>query len=369
MLRTSCIASIVAVSLTASAQAGGWRLGEPVAIHLLGTRPSLWNGTIAYLDGNGGPVMYYDGAESHVIFEPVEQCWEPVNTNGSIGWRHNEGSASSNEIFRWDGESTENVSNTPGTLDCDLGGGSNGDLIWSQNHTWLWYYDASTGATFSLGVEGVHPSLYITAEDVATYAYQDPDTDEVWFFDGSETHLLGCGNCNGAFPTVWDGAVAWVGESEVGTYFTKSEIFFWKENETIRITNDDDLGGIADEYPTLWRDTIVWNRGIDGVFAPKLFVSDTVRTWQLTFTTGKYASLHHGQLAWAGEYDLYLADFYALSDLDLDHDVDIGDLAQLLGHYGIDEGAEHGDGDIDEDGDVDQADLAELLGQYGYSLD
>jgi hypothetical protein len=369
MFRIFCIAAAVGLSLSASAQAGSWHLGEPVAIYPLGTRPSVWNGTVAFLDGNGGPVMYYDGVESHLIFEPVEQCWEPMNCNGSIAWRHNEGSASSNEIFRWDGESTENVSNAPGVIDCDLAGGCNGDLIWSKNHTTLWYYDAATGVASSLGVQGVHPALYITDDGIATYAYQHPDTDEVWFFDGSETHLLGTGNCNGAYPSTWDGAVAWVGESEVGSYFTKGEIYYWKEGETIQITNDDDQGGIADEYPSLWRDTVVWSRGVDGLFSPKLFVSDTVRTWQLTFTNAKYPSLHRGKLAWAGDYDLYLADLYPGGDLDFDHDVDIADLAQLLGHYGLSEGVEYGDGDVDEDGDVDMADLAELLGQYGYSLD
>jgi hypothetical protein len=48
------------------------------------------------------------------------------------------------------------------------------------------------------------------------------------------------------------------------------------------------------------------------------------------------------------------------SDLDADGDVDIQDLALLLGAYGIDDA-----GDIDGDGDTDIADLAMLLGDYG----
>lgn len=50
-------------------------------------------------------------------------------------------------------------------------------------------------------------------------------------------------------------------------------------------------------------------------------------------------------------------------DLDLDCEVDLSDLAQLLGHYG-DTAATWTDGDLDEDGDVDLSDLAELLGHY-----
>jgi hypothetical protein len=52
-------------------------------------------------------------------------------------------------------------------------------------------------------------------------------------------------------------------------------------------------------------------------------------------------------------------------DLDSDLDIDLADLAQLLGNYGTTSGAVYEDGDIDGDGDVDLSDLAGLLGVYG----
>jgi hypothetical protein len=52
-------------------------------------------------------------------------------------------------------------------------------------------------------------------------------------------------------------------------------------------------------------------------------------------------------------------------DLDCDGDVDLADLAQLLGNYGTTSGAEYEDGDLDADGDVDLTDLAGLLAVYG----
>ena len=52
-------------------------------------------------------------------------------------------------------------------------------------------------------------------------------------------------------------------------------------------------------------------------------------------------------------------------DLDADGDVDLADLATLLGNYGSTSGTYYQDGDIDGDGDVDIADLAILLGNYG----
>ena len=53
-------------------------------------------------------------------------------------------------------------------------------------------------------------------------------------------------------------------------------------------------------------------------------------------------------------------------DLDGDGLIDLGDLAQLLGHYGAASGAVYADGDLGRDGDVDLDDLAELLSLYGH---
>lgn len=52
---------------------------------------------------------------------------------------------------------------------------------------------------------------------------------------------------------------------------------------------------------------------------------------------------------------------------DINHDggVDLADLAQLLAHYGMVDGASYEDGDINHDGRVDLADLALLLAHYG----
>jgi len=52
-------------------------------------------------------------------------------------------------------------------------------------------------------------------------------------------------------------------------------------------------------------------------------------------------------------------------DLDGDCDVDLTDLAILLGNYGTTSGATYEDGDLDGDGDVDLTDLAQLLANYG----
>jgi len=65
--------------------------------------------------------------------------------------------------------------------------------------------------------------------------------------------------------------------------------------------------------------------------------------------------------------DVYTYEVYefCFGDLDGDGDVDLSDLAELLGHYGTASGATYEMGDLDGDGDVDLSDLAALLGVYG----
>jgi len=54
-----------------------------------------------------------------------------------------------------------------------------------------------------------------------------------------------------------------------------------------------------------------------------------------------------------------------IGDIDRDRDVDLQDLAFLLGHFGQTSGATLADGDVEGDGDVDLQDLAFLLADFG----
>ena len=47
------------------------------------------------------------------------------------------------------------------------------------------------------------------------------------------------------------------------------------------------------------------------------------------------------------------------------HVIALADLARLPAHYGMTNGAQYEDGDLDGDGDMDLADLAGLLGHHG----
>lgn len=83
---------------------------------------------------------------------------------------------------------------------------------------------------------------------------------------------------------------------------------------------------------------------------------------------GAQASGDEDATANASDHAPVVLDFQVpgiIGDLDGDGDVDLSDLAALLGNYGTTSGASYEDGDLDGDGDVDLSDLAALLANYG----
>jgi len=128
MARGICTTVVAALMLVSPLQAVTWRLGEATLIHEDGTRPSNWNGTVSYLNGTAGAVMFYDGFDSFHIYGPDYRSYEPANAGGTVAWR-NYFSGPVNEIYRWDGQDAKNISDSPTTVDCDVAGGANGDVI------------------------------------------------------------------------------------------------------------------------------------------------------------------------------------------------------------------------------------------------
>lgn len=287
------------------ASADTWYLDTPLQIEDLATVPSLWEGRIAFLNVDGGTVFFYHGpGQLETLYEPLVHNYEPVNANIAVGWRNCQDSGTTNEILRYDWVEVKNVSNSPGIIDSDLSGGSNGDLIWSQSHTNLMYYDASEDTTTCLGIQGEFPSLYITEGGVATYAWQDKTTREVKYYDGSTTHTLGAGAVSGAYPSLHHGSVAWIGTG-VGPSFRTGEIFFWKNGVSTRVTDDDSVNGVADSFPSVWEDKVIWTR--NGPWAPRLWIWDGEDTIQLTTTGGAYPSYRQGKVAYTLGDAMYLA--------------------------------------------------------------
>ncbi|MBU0616909.1 MAG: cohesin domain-containing protein, partial [Planctomycetes bacterium] len=117
------------------------------------------------------------------------------------------------------------------------------------------------------------------------------------------------------------------------------------------VTAEDDCTDVADII-------ITWERsdGYETLTHPYNVADSPITiTWYAEDECGNLAS------------DVTIITVRLLGDLDYDADVDLADLAQLLGHYGMASGASYEDGDLDGDGDVELSDLAILLSVYGNS--
>jgi hypothetical protein len=331
--RTTLLAGIAAVAAACWAQAAHWRLTEPRVIDDNGARPSLWNGTVAYLDGPGGSVMFFDGEAPETVRASAAPLWEPVNAGGTVAWRQVLYGTTNKEVFRWDGLhpiEAVNISHAE-SVDSDIAGAANGDLIWSRDYEDLVFYDHVSNEAVSLGIRGIQPAVFVTPYDMVTYVYVDPDTNHVHYFDGDRTHDLGLGASGGAFPSLWNGTVAWIGIGE-GGYFVSNEIYLWRRGRTTRVTNNNDTPHVLDQTPRVWKDLVIWARSIRGLTAPpEIYIWDGEAAAPLTESGGAYPSFHNGQITWEGEDGLVLADLIAVRNGDCNSDglVDLDDYTQF----------------------------------------
>ncbi|HNQ23963.1 MAG TPA: hypothetical protein PKK06_12805 [Phycisphaerae bacterium] len=361
MVRSVSRAVWAALVLVAPVAGADWQLQNVRAIAAFGTQPSLWDGKVAFLYGSGGPLMYYDGFEVVTVYGAEQYNYEPATANGYVAWRNRRSRAWVNDIYRWNGQTVVNISNGADVSDCTPSLGRNGDILWSRNYTQLMYYNNATGQVTSLGVSGQLPSLFIRPNGTKTYAYQDPSTYEVKYYDGTVTHTLAVGASMGAFPSLWDGAVAWMGEGP-GGLFVNTEIFYWKNGVTTRLTNDP-APGIGDANPRVWQDMVVWGRMTAGPLQPhRLYFWDGQLVRALRTTGGNYPSFHDRQIAWVENDGIYLGDLVLPGDLDDDGDVDTDDYIVLAGCLAGP--LEIGPADFDDDADVDWDDLAAWLGCF-----
>ncbi len=318
--------AVALLGVMVSAEAAGWRLARQTQIQQYGVSPGVWSGTAAYTVASGGTVMFYNGTTSVQVYPGAASNYEPTAVAGLVVWRNRAAGATADDILLWNGQAVVNLTNSPTVNDLFLSLGSNGDLIWSQNGTDLTYRYAATGTIVPLGVRGQQASLYMAPGNVPTYAYQDPNTFEVKYFDGATTHILGPGEHQGARPSLWNGAVAWVGTGQ-GTDMARYEIFFWKAGQTQRITNDDAVNGIADLMPRVWNDLVLWARCPTSLASPKLFLWDGTTTTQLTTASYKYPSFHDGWVGYSDSEWLYLARLFRRGDMNCDYAIDAGDIA------------------------------------------
>ena len=151
-------------------------------------------------------------------------------------------------------------------------------------------------------------------------------------------------------------------------YYLRKPQEAWHHGEAIITTNawtdgtytpsDENFGAdayYADETPKTQLNH--WNLLSGGMH--RLSVAYRGRQSMTLWADGRLASGRTPRLEWEWTR------LFGMGDCDNDGDVDLSDLATLLGHYGMTAGALDTDGDLNGDGDVDLSDLATLLSNYG----
>ena len=160
------------------------------------------------------------------------------------------------------------------------------------------------------------------------------------------------------------------------TLLGEPELSIWTEDpQSLTVTHDATLiAGVSTTFPVqvfsdgnpveqatvcLWKDGDVYEVGQTDELGSAVFDFVAGSTGTLYVTVSK-----HNTLPYEGEADV--VPHYA-GDIDGDGDVDLADLATLLGAYGacVGDPDYNPDADLDESGCVDLIDLATLLADYG----
>jgi len=155
-------------------------------------------------------------------------------------------------------------------------------------------------------IDEAHPSLYDGTIAWQGYDGIDPNTHEIYYWDGSTITQVTHNDMDDRYASHHSGAIAWNG----GYYNGNSEIYYWDGSTTIQVTDNNKIDG----SPSLYNGTIAWNRR----FIPQaeVYYWDGSTTTQITdnpSTLDEDVSLYAGTIAWQGgyyndEYEIYYWD-------------------------------------------------------------
>ena len=242
------------------------------------------------------------------------------------------------------------------------------------DHAALW----QAGTLFDLGTLGGHFS-YVYAVDntdraVGMSLTANDTTPKAALWQTGVWHDLGTlgGNKSQAYDINDAGAVVGVADTAAGM----PHAFLFTIDAGGNVTSRTDLGALGGDNSCAYAvnaDGVVVGSSNDRAFRWEGGTLTDLNTllpsgsdWELRQA---WAINERGDMAGAGLHfgqpRAYLLKPPCPGDFNGDGVIDLSDLAQLLGHYGMTSGAQYQDGDFDGDGDVDLSDLAALLSVYG----
>lgn len=152
-----------------------------------------------------------------------------------------------NEIYYWDGETTQKITNN--SADDDHPSLYNGTIAWvsdQDGNKEIYYWDGQQTRRISNNSSiDESPSLYN-----GTIAWAgDSDGDmEIYYWDGSETHQISSNTTDDGHAQLYEGTIAWAGEGP--------EIFYWDGTSIEHTSAGGDYMG---EGLSLHDGLIAWN--------------------------------------------------------------------------------------------------------------
>jgi len=265
------------------------------------TRPSLYNGTIAWDDGtSNGNIFYWNGSTIETVADKSFSGHKLSLYDGTIAYRYNDDSEIGGVHARyWDGTNSHNISgdvrissvsmhngnfsfmgsNTPNqppfnnyvyfnngtdTTQITTEGWAGHTSVYDGTVAYIHYWPiepgVSQGGVFlwdgneSTLIDTDHfakePSLY---EGNIAWTSHDGNDNEIYYWNGLDILQITDNEYEDRLPSLYDGHIAW----HAGAVGDEYEIFFWDGNVTHQVTDND----ISDSFPSLYNDNIAWMRG------------------------------------------------------------------------------------------------------------
>ena len=251
------------------------------------TRPSLYNGTIAWHDGtNNGDLFYWDGNNTNTV---ATGCFggEISLYDGKIAFQHFEGVNNGTRVYYWDGNSVSNISGNlwAGWLSLYSGEIAFSGAINGNHELYLWDGLNTTQLTTTTQQCSPVPSLF---NSEIAYIF----CGELFYWNGTQTTLIYDNSYVDWKPSLYNGQIAFAA-SDGNDY----EIFLWNGSNIIQITNDN----VDDKKPSLFNGQIAWTKG-NSDLTKEIYFWDGSTTTQVTNNSiyDNYPSLYNGNIAWNG---------------------------------------------------------------------
>lgn len=246
------------------------------------------------------PVDTVDTGEStwEVYRLTKNNTWDqfPVTRNGKIVWKGAYKNRGDTEILLWNGKKTKNISHNDKSNEYEPSFDGN-NICWRtyrcDDDTCegnVYFYNGKKTkkiASFDLGTftpsSGYPPSWHslapTTHDGYVTWAAYDGNDYEIFLWKDNETIQITDNDTNDYEPQVYNGQISFTGNDGEAT-----NIYFWDGTSTVNIS--DGYSEISNDDSYLWDSKVVWSGWVNGTDDNKgsfqIFYYDGTQTVQIS---------------------------------------------------------------------------------------